>query len=149
MTHDLCPHTCHVSQWLASLIKFIGPGSNSVSCVPPLSQTTGSCHVTFVTCHETPRVGTRGNFMLLCNMDHKRGLFSIKILWLYLSRFKICRFMISFVAEILRSAIGREQRSIIIKLLKHSQKNYTQLLHLSSWSSLVNKINKYFLGSIR
>ena len=36
VTHDLCPHTCHVSQWLASLIKFIGPGSNSVSCVPAI-----------------------------------------------------------------------------------------------------------------
>ena len=122
-------------------IYWSGLDSNSVSCVPPLSQTTGSCHVTFVTRHKTPRRGTRGNFMLLCNMDHKRGLFSIKILWLYLSRFKICRFMIlSLWRDIAVVWDWSGARSIIIKLLKHSPKYYTelQLLHLSSGSSLAN-----------
>ena len=93
-------------------------------------------------CHVTSSCDGAGEQEAMLSLrDCKGGLF-IKIPGLYLSRFKICRFMISFVAEILRSVIGREQRSIIIKLLKHSPKNYTQLLHLSSWSSLVNKINK-------
>ena len=152
VTHSWFIYAPHVSRvavaGVINKIYWSGLDSNSVSCVPPLSQTTGSCHVTFVTCHETPRGEQEAILCYSATWTVKEvHLVSRYSGYIYLGLrssglwFWVC-------GEISRwFAIGREPRSIIIKLLKYSPKYYIELATVTQLiiREFVSQY-KYFFG---
>ena len=113
-------HPGPVSQLRGSLIKFIGPGATQIPFPESAAIVTNHRVMSrdLVTMSRDPEFQKRNKkqfYALLRNRDRKEVYLSRYPGYIYLG-LKSAQVYDNFVAEISRSRIGREQRSIIIKL---------------------------------